>query len=138
VSQFEAGQTRSQLFKANAQIATAQGQSEAEAGAENANLIKMRGAAVRGQQVAAIGGNNLQQGGTNAQVVASTAGINEMDALTTRNNALRRAWGFEVQGASDQFQEKQAATAGDYSAVGSILAGGAKALTQENATGSWF
>lgn len=138
VGQYEAGQTRSQLFKQNAQIAGEQAQSEVEAGADNASRIQMRGAAVAGQQVANIGANNLTQGGTNAQVVASTAAVNEMDALTTRNNAMRRAWGFEVQGASDEFQSKEAATAGDYQGAGSILSGGAKALTEEKATGSWF
>jgi hypothetical protein len=138
VGQYEAGQTRSNLFRANASIATAQGESEAEAGATNASMIKMRGAAVEGQQVAAIGANNLQQTGTNANVVASTAAVNEMDALNTRNNAMRRAWGFEVQGASDAFQEKQASSAGDYSAAGSILAGGAKAYKEDQTTGSFF
>ncbi len=138
VGQYEAGQTRSQLFRANAQVAAGQVQSELQAGADNANLIKMKGAAIEGQQVANIGANNLTQGGTNASVVTSTAAVNEIDALNTRNNAMRRAWGFEVQGASDAFQAKQASAAGDFTAAGSILAGGAKAYTQENATGSWF
>lgn len=138
VSQYEAGQTRSNLFKANAAIATAQGQSEAEAGATNANMIRMRGAALEGQQVANIGANNLTQGGTNAQVVASSAAINELDALNTKNNALRRAWGFEVQGASDAFQEKQASEAAPLNAAGSILAGGSKAYKEDQAAGSWF
>jgi hypothetical protein len=61
-----------------------------------------------------------------------------MDALQTRNNALRKAWGFEVQGASDQFQSKQANTGGIISGVGSILSGGAKAYEQYNQTGSFF
>lgn len=138
VGQYEAGQTRSQLFKQNAAIAGEQAQSEVQAGADNANRILMKGAQVTGQQVANIGANNLTQGGTNAQVVASTAAVTEMDALTTRNNAMRRAWGFEVQGASDEFQSKQAATAGDYTAAGSILGGASKAYTEEKATGSWF
>jgi hypothetical protein len=64
--------------------------------------------------------------------------ISEMNALQTRNNALRRAWGFQVQGASDTFQSKQAASAGDFSGAGSILSGGAKAYDQYEATGRWF
>lgn len=138
VGQYEAGQTRAGLFRANADIAGAQAQSEVQAGSTNADRILMRGNAVTGQQVAAIGANNLQQGGTNAQVVAGTAMVNEMDALQTRNNAMRRAYGFQVQQASDQFQAGQASKASGFSAAGSILAGGAKAYQQDQSTGKWF
>lgn len=138
VGQYEAGQTRSQLLKSNTQIAGAQAISEEKAGAINEETVRMKGTALLGQQVAQTGANNLQQAGTPAQVGASTALVNEMNALQTRNNALRRAWGFQVQGASDTFQSKEAATGGDFSGAGSILAGGAKAYTQEKATGSWF
>lgn len=138
VGEYEAGQARSQLYRANAGIAAQQARSEAQAGAYNESAIRMKGAALTGQQVAQIGANNLQQTGTPAQVVASTAMVNEMDALQTRNNALRRAWGFQVQEVSDTFQAKQAATAGAFSAAGSILSGGAKATQQYNETGSWF
>jgi hypothetical protein len=138
VSQYEAGQERASLFRANTGIAMQQAQSEAAAGSANESAVLRRGAALTGQQVANIGANGLQQTGTPAQVVASTAAVNEMDALTTRNNALRRAWGFQVQAASDQNQEAFARSAGDYNALGSILGGGAKAYDQYKAAGSWF
>jgi hypothetical protein len=138
VGAYETGRTRSLLFRANASIATQQAQSEREAGAYGEQMVRMRGAALQGQQIAQIGASNLQQGGTPATVVASSALVNEMDALQTRNNALRKAWGFEVQGASDQFQSKQANTGGIISGVGSILSGGAKAYEQYNQTGSFF
>lgn len=138
VSQYEAGQEKSRLFNANASIAGQQSQSEAAAGAYNETAVRMRGAAVTGQQVANTGAGNLQQAGTPAQVIASTAGVNEMDALQTRNNALRRAWGFRVQQVSDLQQGDFAKSAGDFNAAGSILTGGAKAYTQEKAAGSWF
>lgn len=138
VSQYEAGQTRSQLFRTNADIAMRQGQSEAQAGAYNEEMVRMKGNALVGQQTAQIGAGNLTQGGTSGQVVASTRMINEMDALQTRNNALRRAWGFQVQAASDTFQSEQAQRAGINSGLGSVLAGGAKAFTQEQSSGSWF
>lgn len=138
VGQYEAGQSRSQLYRTNASIAGQQAQSEAQAGATNEEMQRMKGAALTGQQVAAIGGSNLQQAGTSAQVVADTSMISEMNALQTRNNALRKAWGFQVQEASDTFQSKEASTAGDFSAAGSILTGGAKAAAQYNSTGSFF
>lgn len=138
VSAYETGRTRSLLYRSNTAIATEQARSEEQAGAYNESMVRLRGAALQGQQVAQIGANNLQQAGTPAQVVASSAMVNEMDALQTRNNALRRAWGFEVQGVSDAFQSGQAARAGDFTAAGSILTGGAKAFKEYNDTGSWF
>lgn len=138
VSQYESGQEKSSLYRANAGIALQQAQSEEAAGSFNESQVLRRGAAMTGQQVANIGANNLQQRGTPAQVVASTAEVNEMDALQTRNNALRRAWGFQVQAASDQKQEAFASTSADLNAAGSILGGGAKAYTQSQAAGGWF
>lgn len=138
VSQYEAGEARSSLYNANAGVAARQFQSEAEAGAYNEEMVRMKGAALEGQQVAQIGGSNLQQRGTPAQVVASSAMVNELNALTTRNNALRRAWGFEVQEQSDLYQASKYATAGVEQGFGSILAGGAKALGEYHETGTWF
>lgn len=138
VSQYEAGQARSQLFRANASVAASQFQSEAQAGAYNEEMMRMRGTALTGQQVAQIGASNLQQRGTPAQVVASSAEMNELNAITTRNNALRRAWGFEVQQQSDLYQASKYQSAGIEQGIGSILTGGAKAGQQYNQTGTWF
>lgn len=138
VAQYEAGQERSSLFRANADVASRQAISEEAAGAFNESVVRRRGEQVTGQQVANIGANNLTQGGTNAQVVASTAATNELDALTTRNNALRKAWGFSVQQASDEQQSKFASSAGTGNAIGTILGGSAKAYTQSTNAGGWF
>jgi hypothetical protein len=138
VGAYESGRARSLLYRANASIAAQQAQSEREAGAYGEQMVRMRGAALQGQQIAQIGASNLQQAGTPSQVVASSAMVNEMDALQTRNNAMRKAWGFQVQGISDTFQSKQAATGGIFSGVGSILSGGAKATEQYNQTNSFF
>ena len=138
VSQYEAGEEKSRLFRANAGVAGAQAQSEEAAGSYAENAVRMRGAATTGQQVAQIGANNLQQSGTPAQVVASTSEINEMDALQTRNNALRKAWGFQVQQGSDEQQAAFAKGAAPFNAAGTILSGGAKAYSQDQSAGSWF
>jgi hypothetical protein len=137
VSQFEAGETKSSLFKANQGVAIAQAQSEEAAGSYNESAQLRRGAAMTAQQINQIGGGNLQQAGTPAQVVASTAEVNEMDALQIRNNAARKAWGFRVQAASDQLQSEFAKSSGDFNAAGTILGGGAKAYTQAQAAGGW-
>jgi len=138
VSRYEAGATRSRLFDANAAIADRQAQSEAQAGAYNEELVRMKGAAIEGQQVAQIGAGNLQQRGTPAQVVASSRMINEMDAIQVRNNALRRAWGFEVQGASDRVQAGMSRAAGFFGGVGTVIGGSAEAVKQSEAAGGWW
>lgn len=132
VGEYEAGETRSNLFRANSDIARFQSTSEEEAAAYNEQGMRMREAATEGKQVAQIGASNLQQTGTEAQVVASTRMVNEMDILTQRNNALRRAWGFQVQGASDQEQAQFAQRAGVNEAFGSILSGGARAMSGQS------
>lgn len=138
VAQYEAGQEKGSLYRSNAIIAGQQFQSEVQAGSENEERVLMKGAQMTGQQVAQIGASNLQQRGTPAQVVASSAATNEMDALTTINNARRRAYGFQVQQASDTKQASMARSAGDFNAAGSILAGGSKAYDEEQKAGSWF
>jgi hypothetical protein len=122
-SQVAAGMTKNKLEQANASIADQQAKSEIEAGGYNANLIRQKGAQRTGAQIANIGANNLQQGGTNAQVVAGGAAATERDALMTQNNSMRKAWGFEVQGVSDRFQGKEAVQGGILSGVGSLITG---------------
>jgi hypothetical protein len=119
-SQIAAGNTKEGLEKANEQIAQQQAQSEFQAGAYNANLARMKGRSIMGTQVANIGANNLRQGGTEADVVAGTAKAQEANALQINNNALRRAWGFEVQGSSDQFQAEMAGRQGILSGIGTL------------------
>ena len=64
----------------------------------------------------------------------SPAGATELSALTTQNNALRRAWGFDVQGESDRFQGGLAKQGGILSGVGDLMTGTASAYDkyQEN------
>ena len=123
ISQYESGKTRSELLGVNAEVADAQARSEMQSGGYNASILRQRGARVMGAQIASIGANNLTQGGTNQNVVADTARASELDALTTQNNALRRAWGFEVQGESDRFQAEQSSRGGLLSGLGTIIGG---------------
>lgn len=121
---YSAGQAKGKLNDMNARIADEQAKSEMASGSYNANLVRQKGAKVQGQQVASIGANNLQQTGTNVNVVADTARANEADALQVQNNALRRAWGFEVQEESDLTQGDMARKQGVMSGIGDLISGG--------------
>ena len=132
VSRFAAGQERGALFRANENVSEAQVASEFRAGSANENIERMKAKALEGQQVAQIGASGVQQAGSPSAVVASTAAINEMNALQIRNNAARRAWGFAVQGESDRIQAGLARQAGTIEGIGTILGGTAKAYQQSN------
>jgi hypothetical protein len=119
-SQFTAGRDRDYLEKANESIAQTQAKSEFSAAAYNTNIARMRARSIMGTQVANTGANNLQQGGTPSEVIASTAKTQEANALQIQNNAMRRAWGFEVEGSSDQYQGDQAERGGILSGLGTL------------------
>ena len=138
VGQYESAQERAKLFRANSGIAAAQSQSTLAAAATNESAQRLRAQATTGQQVAAIGANGLQQTGTNAQVVASTSALNELSALEIRNNAARKAWGYQVEEESDQQQGDFAAHSGVTQALGSVISGGARSSDQATKAGGWF
>lgn len=127
-----AGDTRGNLENANAEIASQQAKSEMVSGAYGADLARQRGRQIAGQQVSAIGANNLQQGGTPATVVADTARAAEANALNTQNNALRRAWGFEVQGSSDKLEGDLAEQGGVLSGIGALAGAGGSIYRYQN------
>lgn len=126
VASIAAGNTKDALERENAGIADQQAKSEMQSGAYNTNLAREKGAQIQGRQVSAIGANNLQQSGTPATVVADTARAQEANALQINNNALRRAWGFEVQDASDTFQGEQAKRGGMLSGLGDFIGAAGK------------
>jgi hypothetical protein len=86
------------------------------------------GARVRGQQVAAMGANNLVIGeGSTARVLATTDYATQLDVDTIMANAYREAFGLQVEGMNLRGQAAaQRATA---SGISPFLAGATSALT---------
>lgn len=122
-SQYAAGQMSQKLANANSKIAAQQADSEVKAGAYNENLSRQRTAAVEGQQVNDTGAENLTVSGSALRMIGDTARAGEKDALTIRNNALRRAWGFSVQGAGDRYSGQADAASGTLNAAGTLIGG---------------
>ncbi|HXI39947.1 MAG TPA: hypothetical protein VNH83_08210 [Bryobacteraceae bacterium] len=131
-SAIAAGNEKDALERANASIADQQAKSEMASGAYNTNLAREKAAQIQGTQIAAIGANNLQQGGTPSLVVADTAKAQEANALQIQNNALRRAWGFDVQGESDTVQGALAKQGGILSGIGDITNTAGKVYRDES------
>jgi hypothetical protein len=86
------------------------------------------GARVRGQQVAAMGANNLVIGeGSTARVLATTDYATQLDVDTIMANAYREAFGLQVEGMNLRGQAAaQRATA---SGISPFLAGATSLLT---------
>lgn len=126
-SQYAAGQMSRKLSNANASIADRQSASEVQSGNYNANLSALRTSAIEGQQVNTTGANNLTVSGSALRMVGDTARAGALDALTIRNNALRRAWGFAVQGAGDRYSGAADAASGTLNAMGTFIGGASRA-----------
>lgn len=89
---------QSQVAENNAQLAGYQAQQEELIGQTQEQNVRLRGAQTYGAQRASLAANGVDLGeGSANEILASTAYLNERDALTTRDNALRRAWGYKVQ-----------------------------------------
>lgn len=82
----------------NAQISEWQGQDALYRGQLDEQSSRLRTAAVKGSQRAAMAANGIVVGeGSSNDVLTSTDYVGETDALAIRNNALRSAWGYQVQ-----------------------------------------
>lgn len=135
---YEQGQSQSQMYGYQAQVA----QINSKIALQNADYARMQGeqqSVIEGrkgaQQLGAIraaqGASGLSVGGgSNAQVQASQKSTTALDLDQIRSNAAKTAYNFDVQSTEDINQaglysaaSKNAATAGDIGALGSIIGG---------------
>lgn len=136
--QYEAGQANAAAAAYQAQVAA----NNANIARQNASFESAAGEAAsvnKGLQTRATVGKEKAYGGASGidvnsgsapKVRAGTEEMGLLDQLTIRSNAAKQAWAQNVQATSDeaqsqllQFEGKQAATAGDIGAAGSLLSG---------------
>lgn len=109
-------------------------------GKEEERMHRIKIGQLKGQQINAFAKNNVQvDSGTPADVLADTAMIGELEALTIRNNAEREAYGYKVNamnyGASAQnnrMAATQAKKSGNTSAFTSALS------SAGSVAGKWY
>lgn len=118
------------LMRANAGIAGAQAQSEQQAGAQQAEMMRQATDQKIGRQEASVGGSNLTLSGSPLRAIENTAYFGARDVAQVQTNAARKAWGFQVNQAGDQFRAKQDDQAGMFNTMGSLITSGAKAYGQ--------
>jgi hypothetical protein len=122
---------QAQVAQMNAGIAKQNASTEMAAGEQSANLSEMKTRAAVGQTKAGQGAAGVDvNSGSFVDTRASEAELGMLDALTTRANSARKAYGYEVEATSqeaqsqlDIMQGKQAEEAGWISGFGSLITG---------------
>jgi len=127
----EAGKAEQRAADQNAAVARNQAEQAKQIGnvEEERQLRRVR--AALGSQRAAIAANGLDVNtGTALDLQAETAGFGAADALNLRANALRQAWGFDVDAVNQTNRGRAARAAGRNQAIGTLLTTGASMVGQ--------
>lgn len=114
-AQRQAYEYQAQVARNNATLAQYQAKDAIEAGAHEEQGRRLKTAAMFSDQRASLAANGIDLGeGTATDLLATTKYIGEIDALTVRDNAAKRAWGYRVQGQdfTDQAAMKDATAGG--------------------------
>lgn len=107
---------QSQVAEGNAKVSAIQSRMAIEDGAKAEQNQRLKNAALFGDQRASMAASGMDLGeGSANEILTSTKFMGERDALTIRDNAARRAWGFEVQG------QNQGNNAGFYATAASNI-----------------
>lgn len=138
-----AANDQADLSDYNAKVATLQGEDAIARGTLEEQRFRTQVRGIIGQQRAAFAGNNVDVSfGSAVDVQADAAFLGELDALTIRTNAMREAWGYNVQaedltrqaaitrktGVAAAASGNARASAENYAAVGSLLGTGTSLL----------
>jgi hypothetical protein len=132
-SGYQSGMYQAMVAQQNAAIANQMGDRETYAGEVSSGMESMRGGARLGDTKAAQAANGLDvNSGSAVDVQASQRMMEKLNADTTMNNALLKAYGYRVQSQSDQAQAQldvmgagNARKAGRIKAWGDLLTGAA-------------
>ena len=97
--QRDVAESQASLSDYNAQVADLQAKDALERGAEEESRFRIGVRDLVGKQRTGFAASGIDVGyGSAVDVQADTAFLGELDARTIRTNAMREAWGFNVQG----------------------------------------
>lgn len=110
MSGIQADQVR-YVGEVNAQIAEMGAQGELQKGEHQAASLTLQAGQLKSRQRAAMAASGIDLGvGSAAEVQASTDIMKEIDKNQIEQNAIRSAWGYRTQGASQQIDANTQAT----------------------------
>lgn len=139
VSTFASSYAESQAFKAQKSFQEFQAEAEDRINdMRQADVLRQGDKAVEAhkkqvksligsQQVAYAAANVELNSGSALDVLLDTEKQAELDTLTIKNNSIREAWGYKVQGAQNRLQGRLNSLSLQNQARNSLIAGGVKA-----------
>lgn len=96
-----AAKANAQIAANNAELARRERAAAIEAGKEEESSFRQKLRKIQGEQRVGFAASGVSlASGSPADVLTDTAVLGELDALTIRDNAARRAFGFEVEEAN--------------------------------------
>lgn len=125
---YKSGQSQKKAGKYNAEMQEMKALDATQRGAAEAAGKRDRARKIASQQAEGMAASGVDiHSGTPLALLAETAGLGELDALTAVNNARREAWGYGAQGTLDRYQGKMAGRGGVLNAGGTLLGGASNA-----------
>lgn len=107
VSGLVAGSAEAKIAETDAELARGDAAGALQAGATQAGQIRAKGTQVASEQKVALAASGVDPSSA-GNLFASTASGAELDALTAKNNAAKKAWGFETEAATQDVQASMA------------------------------
>lgn len=139
-----ASESQAQLADFNADVSELQGKDALDRGNEQANEFQSQVRGFIGTQRTAQAASGVDVGfGSTVDVQADTAYLGKLDEMAVRANAVRAAWGYQVQtlnyreqarilretGAAQIAAGESAATASNIAAIGTVATGAGSMLS---------
>lgn len=122
--QHQDGQHQGWLLDKSAEFSDAAAADSVRRGDREVADIRLRTSQILGEQRVALGSSGVDAGvGSAADLQADTRMMSELDVETTRNNAAREAWGYQVQAWNQRQQATFARKGGGAAAAGTLLGG---------------
>lgn len=104
-AQKKAGEYQQAVAQENKKLADQKATDELNRGAEEAAQVRRQTQLRLGAQRAALAANNLDlQTGTSLDILGDTALYGAVDERRAKENARRRAWGYQLEGQNYQWQ----------------------------------
>lgn len=137
-AQRDAMNYEAQVARNNATLAQYQAKDAIEAGQREEQNRRLKTAAMFGDQRASLAANGIDLGeGIATDLLTSTKYMGEVDALTIRDNAAKRAWGYRV-GAQD-YMDKAAMKEATAGGINPLMAGASTLLGSAGGVAdSWY
>lgn len=124
------GNYESSIASTNAAIAGLQERQTLEQGDIEASRQNLKTQASVGSEKAAEGASGVDVASGSAAIVrAGTTSVGQIDELTIRNNAARKAWGYQTEELQDNFQGQFAQLTAKAKSFQGLLSGGLQAIS---------